>query len=200
MDFLDISRYHYGRIGLVPVFCGNVLYDVPPTHVDKFILFHSGYLIASLVSISGVILTPHFPNFADFRQLQISYAQTKYYEILTATMPIPRNTTRKIASWYIEFEYHLSTLQKHFRLLLKKGVYEWHVGHVGCYMSIESVVVVVGWWGWCGGYHANVATGNDVEMCWVSWWHLGWVVGGGWGFRGRGDLCIPHPHPLNVVG
>ena len=48
-------------------------------------------------------------------------AQTKYYEILTATMETHQNTTRKIATWYIE--YHILTLQTKFRLLLNTGVY-----------------------------------------------------------------------------
>ena len=36
--------------------CGNIIYDVPPTHVDKFLLLHSGYSIVSRVSSSAFIL------------------------------------------------------------------------------------------------------------------------------------------------
>ena len=67
-------------------------------------------------------LTSHFSNFAEFRQLQIPNAQTKYYEILPARTKTHHNTTHKIANWYFEFKYHFSTLQKRFRLLLNKGV------------------------------------------------------------------------------
>ena len=43
MKFLNISRQNLGRTDLFPHFCGDVLYDVPPTHVDNFLLLHSGY-------------------------------------------------------------------------------------------------------------------------------------------------------------
>ena len=36
----------------------------------------------------------------------------KYYEILPTHSETPRNTTRKIANLYIEFNYHFLTLQK----------------------------------------------------------------------------------------
>ena len=36
----------------------------------------------------------------------------KYYEILPTRTETPRNTTRKIANLYIEFNYHFLTLQK----------------------------------------------------------------------------------------
>ena len=81
MNFLDISRKGHGIIDFVPDFLGNVLCDVPATHVDKFLLLHSGYSIVSRVSVSAVILTPDFSNFAEFRQLQIPNALTKYCEI-----------------------------------------------------------------------------------------------------------------------
>ena len=43
MKFLNISRYDLGRTDLFPDFCGDSLNDVPPTHVDKFLLLNSGY-------------------------------------------------------------------------------------------------------------------------------------------------------------
>ena len=67
--------------------------------------------------------TSHFSNFADFRQLQISNARAKYYEILPAHTKTSHNTTHKVASLYFEFKYHFSTLQKKLRLLLNKGVH-----------------------------------------------------------------------------
>ena len=39
MKFLHISRYGLGKTDLFPDFCGDVLYDAPPTHVDKFIFY-----------------------------------------------------------------------------------------------------------------------------------------------------------------
>ena len=48
----------------------------------------------------------------------------KYYEILPTHTETPRNTTRKIANLYIEFNYHFWTLQK------KKSHYFW----TGVYM------------------------------------------------------------------
>ena len=36
----------------------------------------------------------------------------KYYEILPSHTETPRDTTRKIANLYIEFNYHFLTLQK----------------------------------------------------------------------------------------
>ena len=36
----------------------------------------------------------------------------KYYEILPTHTETPRNTTRKIANLYIEYNYHFLTLQK----------------------------------------------------------------------------------------
>ena len=46
----------------------------------------------------SVILTPHFSNFAEFRQLLLPNVQTKYYEILSAHIKTHHNTTDKIAN------------------------------------------------------------------------------------------------------
>ena len=46
----------------------------------------------------------------------------KYYEILPTHTETPRNTTRKIANLYIEFNYHFLTLQKKIPLLLNRSV------------------------------------------------------------------------------
>ena len=47
----------------------------------------------------------------------------KYYEILPTHTETPRNTTRKIARLYIEFNYHFLTLQKKIPLLLNRSVH-----------------------------------------------------------------------------
>ena len=47
----------------------------------------------------------------------------KYYEILPTHTETPRNTTRKIANLYIEFNYHFLTLQKKIPLLLNRSVH-----------------------------------------------------------------------------
>ena len=70
-----------------------------------------------------VNLTSHFSNFADFRQLQIPNARTKYYAILPVPTKTPHNTTHKITSLYFDFKYHFLTLQKKILLLLNKGVH-----------------------------------------------------------------------------
>ena len=46
----------------------------------------------------------------------------KYYEILPTHTETPRNTTRKIANLYIEFNYHFLKLQKKIPLLLNRSV------------------------------------------------------------------------------
>ena len=43
MEFLHNSRYGLGRTDLFPDFCGDVLSDVPATHVDKFLPSNSGH-------------------------------------------------------------------------------------------------------------------------------------------------------------
>ena len=46
----------------------------------------------------------------------------KYYEILPTHIETPLNTTRKIANLYMEFNYHILTLQKKIPLLLNRSV------------------------------------------------------------------------------
>ena len=81
------------------------------------------YILAIPLFLSlSVNLTSRFSNFADFTQLQITNARTKYYEILPAHTKTPSYGTHKISNRYFEFEYHFLTLKKKFRLLLNKGV------------------------------------------------------------------------------
>ena len=47
----------------------------------------------------------------------------KYYEILPTHTETPRDTTRKIANLYIEFNCHFLTLQKKIPLLLNRSVH-----------------------------------------------------------------------------
>ena len=119
MEFLHKSRYGLGRTDLFPDVLDDALYDVPATHVDKFLLSNSGYSFYISLSVN---LTSHFSNFGYFRRLQIPNAQTKYYEIVPAHTKTPRNTTRKIANRYFEIKYHFLTLRKKFRLPLNKDV------------------------------------------------------------------------------
>ena len=76
-----------------------------------------------------VILTSHFSNISYFRQQQQQNKLMKYYEILPTHTETPRDTTRKIANLYIEFNYHFLTLQKksHYfwtGVYLARGPYE----------------------------------------------------------------------------
>ena len=59
-----------------------------------FSLLHSALSNMLRVSISAGILTPDFPNLADFRQLQIQHQQTKYYENLTISTETFQNAIR----------------------------------------------------------------------------------------------------------
>ena len=54
----------------------------------------------------------------------------KYYEILPTHTETPRNTTRKIANLYIEFNYHFLTLQKKIPLLLNRSVHSHNIDNV----------------------------------------------------------------------
>ena len=49
----------------------------------------------------SIILTPHFSNCADFRQLRIVKARTKYYEILPAHTETLHDATHKIVNGYM---------------------------------------------------------------------------------------------------
>ena len=69
-------------------------------------LYHDFYL--SLIAI----LTSHFSNITYFRQQQQQNKRMKYYEILPTHTETSRDTTRKIANLYIEFNCHFLTLQK----------------------------------------------------------------------------------------
>ena len=72
-----------------------------------------------------IILTSHFSNITYFRQQQQQNKPMKYYEILPTHTETPRNTTRKIANLYIEFNYHFFTLQKKIPLLLNRSVHQY---------------------------------------------------------------------------
>ena len=75
-------------------------------HFWLFVCITSFYLSLT------VILTSHFSNITYFRQQQQQNKPMKCYEIWPTHTEIPRNTTRKIANLYIEFNYHFLTLQK----------------------------------------------------------------------------------------
>ena len=50
------------------IFCKDVLYDVQPINVDKFLLLHFGYSLVLSVSVSVYVnLTPYFSNFVELR-------------------------------------------------------------------------------------------------------------------------------------
>ena len=78
----------------------------------SFITFRLFVCITSFYLSLTVILTSHFSNITYFWQQQQHNKPMKYYEILPTHTETPRNTTRKIANLYIEFNYHFLTLQK----------------------------------------------------------------------------------------
>ena len=71
-----------------------------------------------------VNLTLHFSNITYFRQQQQQNKPMKYYEFLPTHIETPRNTTRKIANLYIEFNYHFLKLRKKIPLLLNRSVHD----------------------------------------------------------------------------
>ena len=92
----------------------------------SFITFWLFVCITSFYLSLTVILTSHFSNITYFRQQQQQNKPMKYYEILPTHTETPRNTTRKIANLYIEFNYHFLTLQKKSHYFWT-GVYNWQV-------------------------------------------------------------------------
>ena len=78
----------------------------------SFITFWQFVCITSFYLSLNAILTSHFSNITYFRQQQQQNKPMKYYEILPTHTETPRNTTRKIANLYIEFNCHFLTLQK----------------------------------------------------------------------------------------
>ena len=67
-------------------------------------------------------MTSHFSNITYFKQQQQQNKRMKYYEILPTHTETPRDTTRKIANLYIEYNCHFLTLQKKIPLLLNRSV------------------------------------------------------------------------------
>ena len=51
MNFINVSRYGHGRIDLVPDFCDDVLYDVPPIQLNEIIWANSDYSFVSRIFI-----------------------------------------------------------------------------------------------------------------------------------------------------
>ena len=68
----------------------------------------------------------------------------EYYEILPTHTETPRNTTRKIANLYIEFNYHFLTLQKKIPLLLNRSVhlvaeFRWRRANLICLIGLGAL-------------------------------------------------------------
>ena len=129
--------------------------------------------------LSVNLITSHFSNFADYRQLQIPNARTKYYEILPAHTKTTHDTTNKIVSLYFEFKYHYSTLQNKFRLLLNKGVdrhkYLYFFARNQLYKTnvfkgpkSRRLELKVG--SWTSGYHSECYSESDqAERTWQGY-------------------------------
>ena len=90
--------------------------------IHFFNTFWQFVCITSFYLSLNAILTSHFSNITYFRQQQQQNKPMKYYEILPTHTETPRNTTRKIANLYIEFNCHFLTLQKKIPLLLNRSV------------------------------------------------------------------------------
>ena len=91
--------------------------------IHSFITFWLFVCITSFYLSLTVILTSHFSNITYFTQQQQQNKPMKYHEILPTHTETPRNTTRKIANLYIEFNYHFWHCKKKIPLLLNRSVH-----------------------------------------------------------------------------
>ena len=99
----------------------------------------------------------------------------KYYEILPTHTETPRNTTRKIANLYIEFNYHFLTLPKKIPLLLNRSVhspvdfsYTWRGFHRTPYGLAEPGDSGLGWTLSRGTIYLKTAMTQVLDFLWGS--------------------------------
>ena len=131
----------------------------------SFITFWQFVCITSFYLSLTVILTSHFSNITYFKQQQQQNKPMKYYEILPTHCETPRNTTRKIANLYIEFNYHFLTLQKKIPLLLNRSVPA-DLGQYGTWQSVDTCGV------WLPGGIVSIANGIVIDLR-PAWLHDG---------------------------
>ena len=144
----------------------------------SFITFWQFVCITSFYLSLTVILTSHFSNITYFRQQQQQNKPMKYYEILPTHCETPRNTTRKIANLYIEFNYHFLTLQKKIPLLLNRSVqnevfwkwisYNWHL-----YKPMKLMhICIYSFQPWTKPLDARFGYNCCTINAEVAWWDL----------------------------
>ena len=111
INVLDISRWGQNRIDSFPYVCGDVLYDVPPTHGGKLFSLHLSYLFASPVSIPAYRsfwhhICPIMPNLYSYRYQMRERNIEKFYLLIQKHLII-QLTKLKI----FELKHHFLTLQ-----------------------------------------------------------------------------------------
>ena len=119
MKFINISRYDLGRTDLFPDFCGDGLYDVPPTHVDKF----SFIKLWIFVFISAQSSIKHH-IFLTLLTLDNYRYQTRNRNIMKFDLLIPKHLVIQLVKLQIDILKINTTFWhcKKIRLLLNKRV------------------------------------------------------------------------------
>ena len=121
-----------GRTNLVPDVSHEATYNLTSTHMEKFILSHSGYSFHGFLS-PPVMITPYFSlNFADFRQRYVVNTPMKYYKFY---LPILKHTIKQYAKlqymlniyWMWLLSSYIEKAQKHYFEQECKWYFENHV-------------------------------------------------------------------------
>ena len=102
----------------------------------------------------------------------------KYSEILPTHAETPRNTTRKIANLYIEFNYHFLTLQKKIPLLLNRSV---QINPFQSYNTETQRWLIYRYWGGGIFFNKTLCVIFDVIVYLnfhisIVWFHQKWII------------------------
>ena len=113
------------RTNLVSDVCHEATYNLPSTHMEKFISSHSGYSFHWFLS-PPVMLTPYFSlNFADFRQRYVINTPMKYDKTLPAYTETRHEAICRIAI-YTEYLLNVTPIFRHWKstknIILNKSV------------------------------------------------------------------------------
>ena len=119
-NFHDISRYGHNRIDLPPYFCSDGLYDVPPSHLDTFILSLSGYSFVSRVFISAKLSIWH-RIFRTLLTSDNSSSKTSQWHIMKLYLPTLKHLVIQLTKLQI-YTLNLTTTFWHCK---KKSHYFW---------------------------------------------------------------------------
>ena len=121
MKFHHNSRYGLGRTDLFPDFCGDVLYDVPGTHVDKFIFFQTLDILFFFISAHLSIKHHSFRNLLTLNNYRY---QTCKRHIMKFYLLIPKHLIIQLVKLQIDI-LKLYTTFWHCKKKKKKSDYFW---------------------------------------------------------------------------